>query len=106
MVLCTFWIIHKKRLRFHKLPVFFLREIHCIHSNFSRDLSVDDTNTRKFVELYNDLEKFLKRDQFRDDLREELEQSHPGFLTVIMKWRSDLEKSDHGIVIAGLTINF
>lgn len=69
-------------------------------------MSVDETNTRKFVDLYNDLEKFLKRVQFRDDLKEELEQSHPGFLTVIRKWKSDLEKSDHGIVIAGLTITF
>lgn len=70
---------------------------------FFREMSVDDTNTRKFIELYNHLEEFLKRVQFRDDLREELEQSHPKILTVVGKLRSDLEKSDHGIVIAGFT---
>lgn len=64
-------------------------------------MPVDDTNTRKFIELYNSLEEFLKRLQLRDDLREELDQSHPGILTVVRKLRSDLEKTDHGIVIAG-----
>lgn len=69
-------------------------------------MSVDDTNIRKFIEIYNHLEEFLKRFQFRDDLREELEQSHPGILSVVSKLRSDLEKADHGIVIAGFIYSF
>lgn len=35
------------------------------------------------------------------DLRKELELSFPNCLALLRKWRQDLEKNEHGIVIAG-----
>lgn len=34
------------------------------------------------------------------DLRKELELSFPNCLALLRKWRQDLEKNEHGIVIA------
>lgn len=61
---------------------------------------------RRVISSYKDLESFLKSDKYTDDLRNELEQSNPNYLDVLKKWRHDLEKSDHGIVIAGICMLF
>ncbi|XP_052691975.1 uncharacterized protein LOC128170024 [Crassostrea angulata] len=58
---------------------------------------------KKIASLYRDLETFLKSDDFTDELRNELQQSNPDYLTVLEKRIKDIEKVDHGIVIAGET---
>lgn len=70
----------------------------------NRKLKVDlPANTCKIISVYRNLKTFLKSKDFTQDLREELEQSHPHYLSVLGKWREDIEKEDHGIVIAGET---
>lgn len=63
-----------------------------------------ETIKEKVLSLYHDLETFLKNDEYIEDLRNELQASNPDYLTVLGKWRKDLEKSDHGIVVAGITL--
>lgn len=58
------------------------------------------------IEIYRALDTFLKSDGYRKDLEIELEKSNPGFIKDIDKRIIDMEKSDHGIVIAGLQIVF
>lgn len=58
------------------------------------------------IEIYRALDTFLKSDGYRKDLEIELEKSNPGFIKDIDKRIIDMEKSDHGIVIAGLQILF
>lgn len=55
------------------------------------------------IEIYRALDTFLKSDGYRKDLEIELEKSNPGFIKDIDKRIIDMEKSDHGIVIAGET---
>lgn len=54
--------------------------------------------------MYEDLEKILKSDMFMESLRIELNQSNPDYLTHLRQRKKDMEKSDHGIVIAGLIL--
>lgn len=61
---------------------------------------------RRVISSYKDLESFLKHDKYTEDLRNELEKSNPNYLDVLKKWRHDLEKSYHGIVIAGICMLF
>lgn len=58
------------------------------------------------IDIYRALNMFLKSDGYRKDLEIELEKSNPGFIKDIDKRIIDMEKSDHGIVIAGLQILF
>lgn len=58
---------------------------------------------RRVIGIYRDLDMFLKSDGYRKDLEIELEKSNPGFIKDIDKRIIDMEKSDHGIVIAGET---
>lgn len=55
------------------------------------------------LSLYKDCESFILSNECTQDLRNELEESIPNCLTVLRKWKNDLENSDHGIVIAGET---
>lgn len=57
---------------------------------------------KKIASLYRDLGTFLKSDDFTDELRNELQQANPDYLTVLEKRIKDIEKVDHGIVIAGV----
>lgn len=56
---------------------------------------------QKVIELYTQLERFLKSDAYRKDLEMELEKSNPGFIKNIRKRIKDMNETDHGIVIAG-----
>lgn len=58
------------------------------------------------IDIYRALAMFLKSDGYRKDLEIELEKSNPVFIKDIDKRIIDMEKSDHGIVIAGLQILF
>lgn len=58
---------------------------------------------RRVIGIYRDLDMFLKSDGYRKDLEVELEKSKPGFINDIDMRIIDMEKSDHGIVIAGET---
>lgn len=58
----------------------------------------------KVLSLYQDLETFLESDEYIDDLQNELQVTNQGYLTVIRKWRKDFEKSEHGIVVGGITL--
>lgn len=58
------------------------------------------------IDIYRALDMFLKSDGYRKDLEVELEKSNPGFINDIDMRIIDMEKSDHGIVIAGLQILF
>lgn len=44
---------------------------------------------------------FLKSGEYTKDFQNELQQSYPDYLKVLEKRIEDMEKSDHGIVIAG-----
>lgn len=52
--------------------------------------------------MYRKLEIILKSDEYLEDLRFELDHSNPNYLTVLQKRIKDMEKSDHGIVVAGI----
>lgn len=56
---------------------------------------------QKVISIYQDLKTFLKSDEYTEDLKNELQQSYPDYLEVLEKRIGDMEKSDHGIVIAG-----
>uniref|UniRef100_A0A8W8NVF6 Dynamin N-terminal domain-containing protein n=1 Tax=Magallana gigas TaxID=29159 RepID=A0A8W8NVF6_MAGGI len=53
--------------------------------------------------MYRELESILKSDEYLEDLRFELEHYNPNYLTILEKRIKDMEKSDHGIVVAGET---
>lgn len=57
----------------------------------------------KVISMYRKLEIILKSDEYLEDLRFELDHSNPNYLTVLQKRIKDMEKSDHGIVVAGET---
>lgn len=52
--------------------------------------------------MYQKLEEFLKSEDFEEDFRKVLEISNPKYLKVLEKRRRDIERSDHGIVVAGI----
>lgn len=58
----------------------------------------------KVLSLYQDLETFLESDEYIEDLQNELQVTNPDYFTVIRKWRKDFEKSEHGIVVAGIIL--
>lgn len=51
--------------------------------------------------MYRDFLNILKSDDFTEDLQSELQKSYPNYLTVLEKRITDMDKLDHGIVIAG-----
>lgn len=53
--------------------------------------------------MYQEFEQFLKSAQFDDDLKKVLTKSNPQYLQTLEKRRRDMERSDHGIVIAGMS---
>lgn len=68
-------------------------------SNVEKECSAAE----KVIHIYQALEKILESDEYGMDLRKELELSFPNCLALLRKWRQDLEKNEHGIVIAGET---
>lgn len=60
----------------------------------------------KVISMYRNLESILKSDEYFEDLRFELDHSNPNYLTVLQKRIKDMEKSDHGIVVAGIVCLF
>lgn len=62
-----------------------------------------ESSTKIAISIYEAIEKFVRRDEYSDDLRKELESSIPKYRTLFSKWRKDLEQTDHGIVVAGET---
>lgn len=58
---------------------------------------------QKLISIYRDLQKFLQSEVYTKELQNELQQSNPDYLKVLEKRIRDMEKSDHGIVIAGET---
>lgn len=56
---------------------------------------------QKLISIYRDLQKFLQSEVYTKELQNELQQSNPDYLKVLEKRIRDMEKSDHGIVIAG-----
>lgn len=63
-----------------------------------------ERSTKKAISIYEAIEMFVRSDEYSDDLRKELESSIPKYRTLFNKWRKDLEKTDHGIVVAGKTV--
>lgn len=58
---------------------------------------------RKVAFMYSALENFLECDEYTEDLRIELNESYPDYLKTLQKRRKDMEHTDHGIIISGLT---
>lgn len=58
---------------------------------------------RSIIDMYKQLGTFLKSEKYKKDLKMELELSQPDFVGSINKRIEDMEKTDHGIVIAGET---
>lgn len=56
----------------------------------------------RVIAMFDDLESILKSDTFMENLRIELRHSNPDYLAHLRKKKKDMEKLDHGIVIAGL----
>lgn len=80
---------------------FWRRNIHAILFFRAIVITEKEKIEQKVISAYTDLELFLKDDKYDQDLRNELEKSHPNYLDVIKKWRNDMENSDHGIIISG-----
>ena len=53
--------------------------------------------------MYQRLEDFLESKDFEDDFKKLLEISYPNYLKLMEKKRTDIARSDHGIVIAGMS---
>lgn len=73
-----------------------------IFSFFLRHVSFEEER-EKIISLYLHVKKFLKGNEYTDDLRSELQKAFPNYLTVLEKRMEDMQKSDHGIVVAGKT---
>lgn len=56
---------------------------------------------QKVISMYRDFLNTLQSDDFTEDLQSELQKSYPDYLTVLEKRITDIDKLDHGIVIAG-----
>lgn len=72
----------------------------CIFKRFS-NVEKECSAAEKVIHIYQALEKILESDEYGMDLRKELELSFPNCFALLRKWRQDLEKNEHGIVIAG-----
>lgn len=72
---------------------------------FNRELSLEERETvrKKAVAIYQELETLLKSDDYNEGLRTELQKSNPDYHNVLTKRLRDLQKSDHGLVVSGLT---
>lgn len=68
--------------------------------NFSEE---KENLKQKVISMYRDFLNILKSDDFTEDLQSELQKSYPNYLTVLEKRITDMDKLDHGIVIAGET---
>ena len=53
--------------------------------------------------MYQRLEDLLESEDFEDDLKKLLEISYPNYMKLLEKRKIDIERSDHGIVIAGMS---
>lgn len=51
--------------------------------------------------MYQNLETYLKKEEYGNDLRGELTTLYPDYLNILEKRRKDIKISDHGIVVAG-----
>lgn len=58
----------------------------------------------RIISMFKDIELFLNSEEYSVDLRHELNALNPDYLVHLEKRRKDMEKSDHGIVIAGQTL--
>lgn len=63
-------------------------------SNFSEE---KENLKQKVISMYRDFLNILKSDDFTEDLQSELQRSYPN----LEKRITDMDKLDHGIVIAG-----
>nr|XP_022336257.1 transmembrane GTPase Marf-like [Crassostrea virginica] len=61
------------------------------------------TTKEHVINLYRDVILFLKSDDFVEDLRDELRKFLPDYHEILEKRSKDIEKDDHGIVVAGET---
>lgn len=70
---------------------------------FNRYTNVEkiDSVTQDVINSYRAIEEFLDNDEYGEDLKEDVEFSFLNFLPLLKKWKKDLEKNEHGIVIAG-----
>lgn len=55
------------------------------------------------ISMYQNLETYLKKEEYGNDLRGELTTLYPDYLNILEKRRKDIKISDHGIVVAGET---
>lgn len=78
----------------------FIEKNICIFYRFS-NVEEKDSAAKQVINIYQALETFLESDEYGMDLRKDLELSFPNYLLLLRKWRLDLEKNEHGIVIAG-----
>lgn len=62
----------------------------------------EESNSWKVISLYRDLETILRSEEFNGDLRNELQNSNPGFIYDLQSNRECMEKTDSCILIAGL----
>lgn len=62
----------------------------------------EDDETGDVIAMYQTLEQFLKSEEFEEDLKKVLEKSNPKYLDILEKRRRDIERTDHGIFIAGM----
>lgn len=58
------------------------------------------------IDMYRRLELFLRNKKYKHDFKTELEISNPDFVKSIKKRIEDMEKKDHGIVIAGMDTGY
>lgn len=52
--------------------------------------------------MYQELDQFLKSEEFEDELKKVLAKSNPNYLQVLKKRMKDIKRQDNGIVFAGL----
>lgn len=71
---------------------------------FNRELSLEErqTITKGTIAVYHDLGTLLESNDYNEDLRKELQKSNPDYIIGLNKRRTDLQNSDHGIVITGI----
>lgn len=88
-----------------KRTYIYTRTISCCLIYF-RDYCTEEKRkeiARKVAFMYSALENFLECDEYTEDLRIELNESYPDYLKTLQKRRKDMEHTDHGIIISGLT---
>lgn len=64
-------------------------------------LEEEPNSKLRVISLYRDIEQILKRDEFNQDLRNELLKSNPDFIKDLQRRREDIEKTENCILIAG-----